>query len=362
MRKYNDRHLFAVVMAGGQGTRFWPESTSKKPKQYLNLTGEESLLGKTLKRFDGLIAEERRFVVTVEAQEKLASQAAQGKMNKQGLIFEPSGRNTAPAILLSIAYLESLGAQEDDIVALFPADHVILNEKGFRATVEKAAEAASNSENIVTIGIRPNYPHTGFGYIHRQEEERPGVYKVSSFKEKPSVDMAKEYVASGEYYWNAGMFVAKLKTLKNEFQNCSPETFESYPELLTAIGDKEKVASAYEKFPKDSIDYAVMEKSSNVMVVAADFDWNDLGSWDALEAVLEPKEGNTLVDERAYFIKESKGNIVFAPHKHVSLIGVNNLIVVANEQSVVVLPKERSQEIKEVVSSLKENSDLADLL
>lgn len=362
MSNLNGTRLYAVVMAGGKGTRFWPESTRKRPKQYLSLTGGDSLLGKTLNRFEGLVSRDQRFVVTVEEQAELARKSGQGKMNSEGLIFEPSGRNTAPCILLSIAALEQKGAREEDIVAIVPSDHVILNEQGFRATVEKAAQVAHERESIVTIGIKPNFPHTGYGYIHRAGEVTKDIYNVSEFREKPDRETAEKYVATGEYFWNAGMFVASLKTLKNEFQSCSPETFSPYEELKAALGGSGDLASVYNKLPEDSIDYAIMEKSSRVMVVAADFDWNDLGSWDALESVIESKEGNTFVDERAFFVKEAKGNIVYAPNKHVSLIGVNDLIVVSNEHSVVVLPKERSQEIKDVVKSLQENSNLGDLL
>lgn len=361
MSSSNNR-LYAVVMAGGKGTRFWPESTRKKPKQYLSLTGGDSLLGKTLSRFEGLVTKDLRYVVTVEEQAALAKESGQGKMNEDGLIFEPSGRNTAPCILLSMAALEVKGADENDIVAIVPSDHVILNEEGFRATVAKAASVAAEKGSIVTIGIKPNFPHTGYGYIHRADEVAGDVYQVSEFKEKPDRETAEKYVATGEYFWNAGMFVASLKTLKEEFKVCSPETFAPYDELKEVVKNSGDIAAVYNKLPEDSIDYAIMEKSKRVNVVAADFDWNDLGSWDALESVIDPKEGNTLVDERAFFIKEAQGNIVYAPSKHVSLIGVKDLIVVANDQSVVVLPKSRSQEIKEVVKSLQDNGDLADLL
>ncbi len=354
--------LYALVMAGGKGTRFWPESTRTRPKQYLSLTGGAPLLTKSLGRFEGLVPANQRYVVTVKEQEELAQKCGEGKMAQEGLIFEPSGRNTAPCILLSLAALENQGASEEDVVAIVPSDHVILNEEGFRATVSKAVAVARERGAIVTIGIRPNFPHTGYGYIHRQGQGENEVYEVSEFREKPDRETAEKYLATGEYYWNAGMFVASIKTLKEEFQSCSPETFAPYNELREVLKSGGDLAAVYNKLPEDSIDYAIMEKSAKVMVVAADFDWNDLGSWDALESVVEATEDNTLVEERAHFLKEAKGNIVYAPGKHVSLIGVQDLIVVSNESSLVVLPKERSQEIKEVVKSLQENSDLQDLL
>ncbi len=362
MSEMVESQLYAVVMAGGKGTRFWPESTRKRPKQYLNLTGGDSLLGKTLQRFEGLVGANQRYVVTVKEQELLAKECGANKMAKDGLIFEPSGRNTAPCILLSLAALEEKGANGDDVIAIVPSDHVILNESGFRETVQKAAEMALKEKAIVTIGIKPNFPHTGYGYIHRASEVSADVFSVSDFREKPDRKTAENYLATGEYFWNAGMFVASLNTLKEEFSTCSPETFKHYEDLKNSVSDDSALAEVYARLPEDSIDYAVMEKSKRVMVVAADFDWNDLGSWDALESVVDSTEGNTLVAQRAHFLKEAKGNIVFAAGKHVSLIGVDNLIVVSNEQSLVVLPKERSQEIKEIVKSLQENSELTDLI
>lgn len=351
--------LIALVMAGGKGTRFWPESTARKPKQYLALLGEESLLTQTLKRFDSFIGQEDRFIVTVKEQEKLAQEYSAHHVGDQALIFEPSGRNTAPCILLAIVNLLKQGYGNEDVVAIVPSDHVILNAKGFQKTIQLAADVAKNDKAIVTIGITPNFPHTGFGYLHKGEETQTSVFKVAEFKEKPDVETAKMYLESGEYLWNAGMFVATLGCLIEEFKNCSPETYE-YMDALMNAGDD--CASVYEKIPANSIDYAIMEKSSRVKVVPAEFDWNDLGSWDALESVIEKKDKNTFASCRAHYLDNSEGNIVYAPGKHVSLVDVNNFIVVSNEQSVVILPKDKSQSVKNIVEALKADENLKDLL
>jgi len=346
--------MVALVMAGGQGTRFWPESTKKKPKQYLSLTGDESLLTQTLKRFEGLVAAKDRYVVTVKEQEKLAKKASLQSSHEDALIFEPSGRNTAPCILLSIAELLKKGYSEEDVVCIVPSDHVILNAEGFRKTLHIAAEGAAKEGAIVTIGITPNFPHIGFGYLHKGEQLSNDIYKVAEFKEKPNVETATEYLKSGNYLWNAGMFVAQIKTLISEFKKCSPETFSFFEELINST--ESGLSDIYAKIPANSIDYAVMEKSESVHVVPAMFDWNDLGSWDALEAVLEKKSGNTIASSDGEYIDEASGNIVFAPGKFVSLIGVNDLIVISNDKNVVVLPKKDSQKVKEIVSYLKENN------
>lgn len=348
-------NIFCLVMAGGKGTRFWPESTSQRPKQYLNLVGEENLLRKTLKRFDGLVPTENRFVVTVEEQKDLAQEAGKGLTNPNGIIFEPSGRNTAPCILLSLAQLISGGASKDDIVAIVPADHVILNEEGFRKSIDTARKLALKHKKIVTVGVTPNFPHTGYGYIQQGEALDEGM-KVEEFKEKPNYEMAKEYVSSGKYYWNAGMFVAPIGTLLNEFETCSPEIFSYFGKICENIEDSEKLNHLYEEMPSDSIDYAVMEKSKEVMVLAAEFDWNDLGSWEALESVLEKTEENTLVNHQDAYISESKGNIVYAPGKFVSLVNVNDLVIVSNDKVLMVLPKKDSQKVKDIVNFLKNSS------
>lgn len=353
---------YAVIMAGGKGTRFWPESTSQKPKQYLNLTGKGTMLGITLNRFEGIIPTDKCYVVTVREQKALAAEASQGLINSNGLIFEPSGRNTAPCIMLSMAHLEKQGACDEDILAIVPSDHVILNEVGFRETISKSIQAALDHQRIVTIGIPPHFPHTGYGYIQKGKAIDDSSFSVKEFKEKPDRETAEKYLASGEYVWNAGMFVSTLKVLKEEFEKCSPETFSHYSKLLAAIGDSDKLTQVYAEIPKDSIDYAIMEKSDKVSVVSANFDWNDLGSWDALESVMEQKSDNTFVGERGFFVSESEGNIVYAPDKYVSLIGVKDLVIVSNDKTLVVLPKSRSQEVKNIVEHLKNSGSYSDLL
>ncbi len=345
--------LYCLVMAGGQGTRFWPSSVTKKPKQYLPLVSDKSLLEETLVRFDDLVGPEDRYVITVKAQEQLVKDSAGERIGKNGIIFEPSGRNTGPCILLSLANLVANGASESDVVAIVPSDHVILNHQGFKDTLKKAAELSVGLSKIVTIGIKPNFPHTGFGYIHRGEEVRDSSFDVKEFKEKPDLETAKNYVASGEYFWNAGMFVGTIDRLLKEFESCAPEMFSHYNDLKENANNFEKTGEIYEKIPKDSIDYAIMEKSKEVMTIPAEFDWNDLGSWDALETVLEKENDNYTGQAKGTFFQDAKDNIVFAPGKFVSLIDVNGLVVVSTEDNVLVVPKEKAQEVKKAVEYLK---------
>jgi mannose-1-phosphate guanylyltransferase len=340
-------------MAGGKGTRFWPESTQTHPKQYLSLTSDKTLLEETLVRFDSLVKVENRFIVTVQAQKTLCMESSKQKINNEGIILEPSGRNTAPCILLSLAYLMQKGVTENDLVAIVPSDHIILNTSGFQKTMRRAYEYSAKKEEIVTIGITPHFPHTGFGYIEKGELVNGEAFKVSRFKEKPHFELAKEYIKSGDYLWNAGMFVAPIKVLIEEFKTHAPQMYKYLDELKNSIGDSQKLNEVYNKIPSDSLDYAILEKSKKVSVIPAQFDWNDLGSWDALSSVIDETHGNTVVKSDGQYFINSTDNIIYAPNKFVALINMEKHIVVVNDKVVLVAPVKDSQEVKKVVEGLK---------
>ncbi|HAZ14376.1 MAG: hypothetical protein A2X86_19300 [Bdellovibrionales bacterium GWA2_49_15] len=358
--------FFAVVMAGGKGTRFWPYSVSAKPKQYLQLVGGHSLLEQTLLRLEPLIPSENRFIVTVREQGQLARENSQNLINNLGLIFEPEGRNTGPCILLALAHLlvHGKGVNHDSVVAILPSDHVILGTEAFRRTLNTAFLAAQKHKTIVTIGIRPNFPHTGYGYINAKQSMNEGLFKVNAFKEKPNLETATQYLKEGGYYWNAGMFVGPIGTFLDEFKTYAPAMYQYMQELMDVLkkSDENAVAAVYKKMPKESIDYAVMEKSQKILVQEAAFDWNDLGSWDALESVCQQNEGNVLEKVRGAYTSQAKGNIVFAPSKFVALINVNDLAIVESDKVLMVLPKKDAQQVKQVVEFLEKSSNYRDLL
>ena len=347
-----ERKLIGLVMAGGRGTRFWPESTSKKPKQYISLASSRPLLTESLDRFGDLIEPSNRYIVTVEEQKLLAQECSGDLCAEDGIILEPSGRNTAPCILLAMAQLLKNGASEKDVVAIVPSDHVILNHQGFRNTLELCSKQVVENDCIATIGINPTFPQTGYGYI-KKGKPQGDVSWVDSFKEKPNFETAKEYVASGEYLWNAGIFVSTIETLLREFKNHAPEIYKFFTPLYESLGNPLETKKIYDEIPSDSIDYAIMEKAEKVLTTPAQFDWNDLGSWEALEGVIDKTENNTIVSSDKHYFEGSEGNIVFAPNKFVSLIDVQDLIVVSNEKSVMILPKDKSQKVKNVVEYLK---------
>ncbi len=340
-------------MAGGKGTRFWPESTQSKPKQYLTLTGSNSLLTETLDRLEGVVAVNNRFIITVKEQEELCRDHSKAKIQHQCIVFEPSGRNTAPCILLSIASMLKSGLGPEDVVAIIPSDHVILNKTGFQQTLSKASEFSKINKKIVTIGIPPHFPHTGYGYIEKGETINSDFFKVASFKEKPHYDLAKKYIATGHFLWNAGMFVAPISVLLEEFKLHAPLLFQYFDKLLESIGDDEKTKAVYEQLPSESIDYAIMEKSNQIVVIPAGFDWNDLGSWDALSSVVTQTQENTLVSSEGSYFNNSRDNVIYTPGKFVSLINMEKHIVVVNDKVVLVAPLKDSQEIKKIVDHLK---------
>ncbi len=347
--------ICTVIMAGGKGTRLWPESTVSKPKQYLSIFDNKPLLTMTLERFDNFVEVDKRYIVTTEDQKQLAKESSEGLANSNGLIYEPSGRNTAACILLSLAHLEVCGVSSDTVIAVMPSDHVIFDTKGFQESCKKAASLSASTNTITTIGIKPNFPHTGYGYIHTGKDMGEGKL-VSEFKEKPSYEVAKSYLRSGDYLWNAGMFMAKHSCFIQQYKKFSPEIFSFYQELVDALKDGRDISQIYNRIPSDSIDYAIMEKSDAITTIPASFDWNDLGSWEAMESVFEAKSRNTFVSKNEdHYIEEASGNIIYAPNKFVSLINVKDLVVVSNDNVLLVVPKEDAQRVKNVVSSLKES-------
>jgi mannose-1-phosphate guanylyltransferase len=244
--------------------------------------------------------------------------------------------------------------RDEDVVAIVPSDHVILNKQGFQDSLKQGFEDAVKYESIVTIGIKPNFPHTGYGYIEEGEALHSRCHRVKKFKEKPDFETAKSYVERGDHYWNSGMFIARLDVLLEQFKDLAPGLFEHFAELKENLDNPERLRLVYEKLEKVSIDYAVMEKSQKVVVEPALFDWNDLGSWDALESVCRPDEqGNTVVSTPHSYIEGSKGNIVFSPEQFVSLVDVNDLVVAITEDGVLVSSKKSAQKVKNIVQYLK---------
>ena len=332
-----------IILCGGNGTRLWPISRTLMPKQFVKLFEDKSLFQLTAERNSKLC--EKLYIVSNTEQYFLA--VDQLKEDNSKFLLEPIGRNTAPAIALACMDIDP-----DEIVLVTPSDHLIKNETEYQIVVQHAKKLAE-AENLVTFGITPSYPETGFGYIEADKEE------VKSFKEKPDLQTAKSYIEQGNYYWNSGMFCFKAGVFLDELQKHSPEIYQTCQD---AYENSQEIANnqlritheLMSAIPSDSIDYAVMEKSDSVKVIPSDIDWSDLGSFDALYDEL-PKDKNGNTKNENHISIDSKDNLIVSHDKQIATIDVEDLIIIDTPDALLISKKGSSQKVKEVVSKLKEN-------
>lgn len=351
--------IYAVIMAGGVGSRFWPRSREKNPKQLLEIVGEGTMIQNTVRRLNGFVDEKNIFVVTNKLQ-KSAVLKQLPNIPSENIIVEPVGRNTAPCIGLAALFIERLDPK--GIMIVLPADHIIANEKEFVKVLETASHVSNITSGLVTIGINPTHPETGYGYIQakdRSEELQPlnldGVYEVKTFAEKPNYATAIKFLESGDFYWNSGMFIWRVDVILNEIQRSLPELFTHLKNLQPSIGTplfEQNLETTYGLIRGISIDYGVMEKAERVFVVKGDFGWNDIGSWDEVSRI-SPK------DESGNFIKgdvisvHSKNSYIHTADKLVAVVGVEDLIVINTPDAILICKKGESQNVKEIVDHLR---------
>ncbi|WP_234495032.1 mannose-1-phosphate guanylyltransferase/mannose-6-phosphate isomerase [Vibrio maritimus] len=344
-----------VIMAGGTGSRLWPLSRELYPKQFLNVTGDMSMLQQTVSRLSSIehvspiliCNEEHRFIA--------AEQMRLGGFKHSGIILEPVARNTAPAIALAaLQAINNANEGEEPLLLVLAADHVIDDELSFVSSIQKA-KAPATSGKLVTFGIVPNAPETGYGYI-KSGSELGDAYAVSEFVEKPDLETAKKYVASKEYYWNSGMFLFKASRYLEELAKYEPEILDICQQAIAAPSqDVEFIrvdAEVFETCPDKSVDYAVMEKTESAVVVPMDAGWNDVGSFSALWQVSE-KDSNDNVIKGDVVAVDSTNNYIYAGSKLVSTVGVDNLVVIETKDAILVAAKDKVQNVKSVVSQLK---------
>lgn len=346
-------------MAGGAGTRLWPLSRRSKPKQLLRLFENASLLQHARRRLAGLFPPENIWVITSGAYlDRVRNELPD--LPRENLIGEPEGRDTANAIGLA-AHMLSL-RNPDTTMAVFTADHIIRPQDVFQAAIRTGLEAAeSDAAALITFGIRPDSAHTGYGYIHRGELLRPGVYRVAEFREKPSADAAESYVKSGEYYWNSGMFVWRTATILAELERCLPDNHRVLGELAASwrrVAGSEVAARAFAGLQKISIDFGVMEKSASVLVVEMNCTWQDLGSWTAVAAAQAKDGAGNVVIAPQTLLVDAKDNILVSESGHlVVLLGVADLVVVHSGDATLVCRKDQEQRLKELVKLREERFD-----
>lgn len=347
---------YAVIMAGGVGSRFWPLSTKEMPKQFLDLLGTgETLIQTTYNRLSKIIPEQNIFILTNDSYEELVKRELPDITDRQ-IVLEPALRNTAPCILLSALKIQKENPNGKMIVA--PSDHWIGDEDEFAKDVKTAFEAVEKEETIMTLGVQPNFPHTGYGYIKYDLDESDRVKKATKFTEKPNYETAKEFLGAGNYLWNAGIFIAHTRNLIDAFEKHLPEVYfllNRGVECLNTEKEKAFLNKEYGKARNISIDYGIMEKATNVKVLPVSFDWDDLGSWGSLYKKMPKDLNENVVINSATYQENSHRNIIHTTKdKIVVLKGLNDYIVVENEGILMIYPKSEEQKIKEIRSKVQE--------
>ena len=342
-------------MAGGVGSRFWPVSTAQHPKQFQDMMGVgETLLQLTYNRFAKMVLPENILILTNEIYKDIVLEQLP-KLKEEQLILEPVMRNTAPCILLAAMKIRK--KNPDAVMVVAPSDHWIKDNDAFKNDLGLAFEHAAKEEILVTLGIQPVYPNTGYGYIRfegdgKEEKNASGLHKVEKFTEKPTLRNARKYLEDGNYLWNAGIFIWKVSGIINSFEKLSPEMFglfESGMDKLNKPGEEEFIKDNYPKAQNISIDYAILEKSDNVFVIPASFDWDDLGTWGALYSKLAKDSHNNAVVNAQLMPMETGGNMIYTHnHKVVIIDGLEDYIIVDDKDVLLIVPKEKEQEIKEL--------------
>jgi mannose-1-phosphate guanylyltransferase len=348
---------YAVIMAGGRGERFWPKSRQKFPKQFLRLLGDRTMLQRTVDRLKRLVEPEQIYIVTGKLYYDIVLDQVP-EVPKENIILEPVGRDTAAAIGLSAVVISR--RNPDGVMIVLPADHYIADEEHFCEVLESAVAAAAPGTHLVTLGITPNRPETGFGYIAHGRlydiiEGNP-AYTVDRFTEKPDYRCALEYLASGNYYWNSGIFVWRADLILRLIEQHLPELHAGLLQIAGAFGTERYESTLLKIFtdlPKISIDHGVMEKAGNVLVLPGNFGWDDVGSWTALESYKEKDEQGNYLEGRGVLV-DTNNTLVFTSDKVVATLGVEDLIVVEGRDSILICHKKHAQEIKKVISALRE--------
>ena len=344
----------ALIMAGGRGERFWPKSRVHLPKQFLSLTGDgKTMIQLTVERIAPIVAMEDIYIATNRSYKKLVMEQLP-ELPEENILCEPIGRNTAPCIGLGAVHIAKKHA--DAVMYVLPSDQLITHPQIFRRTLSEAAQVAEVGEKLVTIGITPTYPETGYGYIKFDPEQTQGTaFAVERFVEKPDLDTARSYVASQQYLWNSGMFTWKVSTILNSMKTFMPETYEGLTRVRDAIGTAEQDAvleKEFHGFSSVSIDYGVMEKAKDIYILSGSFGWDDVGSWLALERMQQRNEFGNVVSGNVVTV-DTKNTIIQGEKKLIAAVGVEDLIVIDTEDATLVCDKNSTGEIKKVIENLK---------
>ena len=349
--------ITALIMAGGRGERFWPRSRKNMPKQFLSLTGDgKTMIQLTVERILPLVAMEDIYISTNQNYKALVKQQLPA-IPDDNIICEPVSRNTAPCIGLGAMHIAR--KEEDAIMLVLPSDHLVKYNSMFISTLQDACAVAEQAENLVTLGITPDYPETGYGYIKfipAQRDPATGrAFAVDSFVEKPSLEIAKEYLATEQYLWNSGMFIWKVSSILNNFQRFMPDIYGGLQKIKAAIGTEQAEAvlqNEFENFISESIDYGVMEKAKDIYVIPGTFGWDDVGSWLAIERINKTNEFGNVIKGNVVAVN-TRNTIVEGSDKLIATVGVEDTVIVDTEDALLVCAKKNAGEIKKVLENLR---------
>jgi len=350
------QEIYTLIMAGGSGTRFWPRSKAKKPKQYLNIFGEASLLQDTINRFLTFSERENIYIVSSATQADVL-EAQTPNLPQENLIYEPVGKNTLPCIGLAAMYAER--ENPDGIMVVSPSDHLITNNELFKDTVLAAAKLADDRDGIVTIGITPTYPATGYGYVKTQEDitggEKIAQFKVERFVEKPDELTAAEYLKQGGFYWNSGLFVFKVSVFLAAVEKFAPALYADLRKIQADLGTPkfdQTLDTIYRAVESISVDYGIMEHAQNIYLVEGNFDWNDLGSWESVY-LTDKKDDNGNAVSGDVLLQDTKNSYVYSDKNMVAVVGLDDVIVVQDGNTTLVCKRDKAEDVKKIVEQLK---------
>lgn len=345
--------LFAVIMAGGVGSRFWPRSKEKTPKQLLKIFGDNTMIQDTVARLEGVIPKENIFIITNRVQrEEIIKQLPD--IPSKNILEEPFGRNTAACIGLASIMIEE--KSKDAVIIVLPADHIIRDKVSFHNTLTSATKFANESKGLVTIGIIPTRPETGYGYIQIDDSiVTDNIHKVLTFAEKPNYATAVRFLESGDFLWNSGMFIWRIDTILEEISKYMPELNDGLQKIKSSLHSKnldEVVAQVYGQLKSISIDYGIMEKSQKVFLTKGDFAWSDVGSWEEVYQLSEKNaEGNAAIGN--VFIDDTSESYIYSPDKFTAVIGAENFIVINTADALLICRRDKAQDVKKIIEHLK---------
>lgn len=351
-----NKNYYAVLMAGGVGSRFWPVSTSDNPKQFHDMLGTgDTLIQKTFKRLNKFVPTENILILTNERYNNLVLEQLP-LVTQEQVVLEPAMRNTAPCILYAALKIKKMNP--DGVMIVAPSDHWIEDETAFANDVIACFDRCEKEDILCTLGIKPTFPNTGFGYIEFDKESETALKKVNQFREKPNYETAKEFLAQGNFLWNAGIFMWSVKTIVSAFENYQKEQYDLFAAGMSCYNTADESAFIKENYPKAeniSIDYAILENSKSIFVLPATFDWNDLGTWGSLYDKMNDGTIENAVVGAQVLAEHAKGNMIRSSKGKVVVVdGLNDYIIVDKEEVLLIYPKSKEQDIKQVLNKVKD--------